>query len=377
MLPFAILLWNGAAFGKSWCASPLVVHEWGVHAMRSDGAQVAGTPLPSWFYRDTSSRPKGTTPVRELPPDSGIRDLPILQLYSPRAPLPVAIEVGFGADEARAWWPQVDRLITASAASSPEALAARASLLEARAGRDPHRSNPPLGPDPTKQLGWDLLSLAQSPASSAKPPEQPWVESLREVPGALWVNARAESDRFVFYEATTRARPDLSLERADGWSADRPHYLVRNTSAFTVHDVIILANGRAWSAPAVPPGATAGFLLDQALDRAELERWLRARWLEGAAPPQAPGLGGDECVMMRDPAIPVDASAGHRLYAPELDVLFEVWADRLLSGDTPRVIYREDTEAIDARMPISIYTDMFHFVELNRLGVVVVEGVKL
>lgn len=367
------------ASAKSWCASPLVVHEWGVHSVRTDGSAATGTPLPSWFHHDTAPAPVDGVPVWDLPADSGIRDLPVVQFYSPSRPAPVALEVGFGNDVASSWWPQVDRRVPAETAGSPAAMAARETLLRARAGRTPYGSNPPLGPDPTKQLGWDLLALSDRPASAPNPAELPWVDALRNVPNALWVDALAESDRFLFYEATTHDKPDLVLERGDSWSPVRPHYVLRNRSDWTVHDVVVIAHGRAWTAPAVPPSATAGFVLDRPLDRAALLGWLRQRWTDPAGPPLENRWDADDCVMMRDPAVPVDHSAGWRLYGPEVDVLLSVWADRLLTAgpgsDAVRIVYREDPAALDARMPLAVYTDMRHYVQLSRLGVVAVDGV--
>lgn len=85
----------------------------------------------------------------------------------------------------------------------------------------------------------------------------------------------------------------------------------------------------------------------------------------------------NDCVMMQDPAVPVESASDHRLYGPELDVLLSVWRQRLLSGPSPRLIYREDTAAVDAAMPLSVYTDMRHYADLQRLSVVLVEGVSL
>lgn len=81
--------------------------------------------------------------------------------------------------------------------------------------------------------------------------------------------------------------------------------------------------------------------------------------------------------MMRDPAVPAEDASDHRLYGPELDVLLSVWADRLLASDDIHLTYREDVAALDAAMPLSVYTDMFHDVHLARLGVVLVEGLEL
>ncbi|MEL6348465.1 MAG: hypothetical protein AAFV53_35490 [Myxococcota bacterium] len=71
--------------------------------------------------------------------------------------------------------------------------------------------------------------------------------------------------------------------------------------------------------------------------------------------------------MMRDPALPVEVAEGHRLYTAEVDVLMDVWSARLLQSDGAHLVYREDTAALDALMPVSVYTDMYHFVEWSRL----------
>ena len=81
--------------------------------------------------------------------------------------------------------------------------------------------------------------------------------------------------------------------------------------------------------------------------------------------------------MLRDPAVPVEAAEGHRLYAAEVDVLLSVWAERLLEAEGTHIVYREDVEALDALMPASLYTDMYHFIDWRRLGIVLVEGVAL
>jgi hypothetical protein len=80
---------------------------------------------------------------------------------------------------------------------------------------------------------------------------------------------------------------------------------------------------------------------------------------------------------MRDPMRPVERAADHRLYAGEVELLWSVWAERLLRADGDRVVYREDPAALDAMMPVSLYTDMYHFVEWSRLGLVVVEQLEV
>jgi hypothetical protein len=372
-----------AAQAESWCASPLVAHEWGVHVIRADGGEVEAPPLPSWFHRGEVPDTVVAEPVRDLPADSGIRTLPVVQLYAGPGwgpSVPLAIEVGFTGAEASSWFPQVDRRVDAARASTVAAVLGRTRLATERAARRPFgRDTTSLPPDPTKQLGWDQLKLSQGaePSAPLAPAEQPWVEALRQVPHALWVERGAERDRFLFYEADTHAPPDVVLQRGDTWSPERPHYVARNTSDWAVHDLLIVADGKAWTAPTVPAGATAGFLLDQPLDREAVLDRLRARWTDPAGPPVDYRWREQDCVMMRDPAVPVENARGHRLYPPELDVVLGVWADRLLAADGVHLVYREDPAALDARMPLALYTDMFHFVELDRLGLVLVEGLAL
>ena len=80
---------------------------------------------------------------------------------------------------------------------------------------------------------------------------------------------------------------------------------------------------------------------------------------------------------MRDPAVPTEDAADHRLYAAEVDVLLGVWSGRLLEDEGVHVVYREDTDALDTLMPASLYTDMYHHIDWRRLGVVLVEGMAL
>jgi len=186
----------------------------------------------------------------------------------------------------------------------------------------------------------------------------------------------AETERFVFYEADTTERPALSLERGDSWAPDRPHYVLHNTASWPVHDVFFSAGGHVFYAPAIPAGATAGFLLNEHND-ANPAQTLRALLVDSSQPSPTPQWNmSDDCVMTRDPSIPVTKATGHRLYAGEVDTLLSVWADRLFPA-TPTVVYREDAAALEALMPLSVYTDMYHYVDLSRLGLVVVENVDM
>ncbi|MFH1468675.1 MAG: hypothetical protein ABIO70_30070 [Pseudomonadota bacterium] len=377
-----LLLLSLAAHAESWCAEPLWVHEWGVEVFNADGVRRPPPGLPASFYRGAGGAPADGTPVRDLPVDSGVRALPVLQFYAPRGwgrQVPVAIEVGFTRGAASAWYPQVDTFRSAADAHDGPALAARSALLAQRATRQPFGERDPLPADPTAQLAWEALTLTPEPSAAPLPAEQPWVEALRVQP-ALWVERGAERERFVFYEADTAERPALRVERGESWAPDRPHYVLHNASGHPVHDVLVLQDhgARSFYAPQIPAGAAAGFLLDEA--QVEDPAALLKDKLVDRELPAAPAdyrWDRDDCVMGRDPALPVSAAQGHRLFADEVEAILSIWGPRLLEQRGTVILYREDPAALDALMPLSIYTDMYHFVELSRLGLVLVEGVDL
>lgn len=380
-----LLLWlSGMAQAESWCAGELIAHEWGVQVFRADSAAPESVAMPSWLHTEGPAEPVAVAePVRGLPPDTGVRTLPVVQLYAPTGwgpPVPFAMEVGFSQGEAALWFPQVDRRTPAAQANSPRAARDREALLRKRADRDAFTGQgADLGSDPTRQLGWDALTLTDKAPASVLPAEVPWVDALRAVPEALWVERGQERERFIFYEAETTEAPALVIERGGSWQPDRPHYVLHNRADWDVHDVLIVSDGVAWSAPRIPAGASAGFILGVPFDVEQTEDWLRARWIDEVqpTPPTRMNWSREDCVMMRDPAVPVEQAAGHRLYAAEVDVLLSVWAERLLAAEGTHILYREDTEALDALMPASLYTDMYHDIDWRRLGVVLVEGAAL
>jgi hypothetical protein len=263
-------------------------------------------------------------------------------------------------------------------AQSPNAQKARAELVSLRTKRDPMAgTDGVLPPDPTRQLGWESLSASTVAPAKLRDTDVAWVKTLRDMPDALWIQHGGDSERFIFYEGTAPPKPAITVERGPSWSPTRPHYILRNTSAHPVHDVVIVADGRSWQAPAIPAGATAGFLLEEKLDANALLARLRQVWSEAPAPADR-SLGMDaDCVMMRDPAIPVESASGHRLYPGEVDALLSVWGQRISASQGVHLVYREDIAALDEAMPASLYTDMYHHLEWRRLGVTLVEGMRL
>ena len=356
-----IALLTSMALAESWCAQRLDAHEWGVTWLAPAGARIPRVATPAWFERagEEHPLPASTEPVWNLPADSGIRELPLLQFHGAGS-FRVALEVGFRDGEASLWSPAAQVRTPASVANGPLAQSARQVLVQQR---QPSTAITPAprGHDPTRQLHWDRLQLVPAAPREPRATDVPWVQQARQVQ-ALWVDSGEHTDRYVFYEAHTRESPDLVVEQG---TEGPNHVILRNVGPYDVHDVVFQRDGRSWTAPRIPSGATAGFLLEDPVDPAATRRWLTERWTTTVPEPA-------ECVMMRRPAVPVETAAGHRLYQDEIELLWSVWADRLLDPVGTRILYREDPAALDERMPISLYTDMFGDPHLSRLGVVVV-----
>src|SRR5262249_13042722 len=158
--------------------------------------------------------------------DSGIRLLPIVHFYSTGAwsPVPLGYEVGFTRGEAASWYPQVDHRVPAAQANGADARAARARLIASRQSRT-YANAPALPADPTRQIEWSSLSLTNAATHTLHPSEVSWVEALRNLPGALWVNGASESERFLFYDARTSEQAAITVERGPTFGPGRHHYL--------------------------------------------------------------------------------------------------------------------------------------------------------
>jgi len=358
-----------------WCAHPLWVHEWGVHVLGPGPA----LPLPGWFHH---AGPDATRPlaVRELPPDSGVRALPVLQFYvdgAPGRPIPIGLEVGFHGGPASAWYPQVDALVAAAQANGPGAIAAKVELDVLRAMRQQYqRRNELVPPDPTKQLVWDRLTLTADAPRAPSPSDVPWVNTARAMPGALWVAGAQEAERFVFYEADTHEANPLTVARADGWDPKHRAYVLKNGSDQAVHDVFVVtreAKSYLVHIDELVAHGTARFVLeDHVASARDAEAALRATLLE--APAKTPPAG---CTMDRDPAVPVEHATSHRLYGPELDLLLSAWRERFFARPGTTIVYREDARTLDEAMPLAIYADMTTSVVLSRASLALWEGVVL
>jgi hypothetical protein len=379
------------ARAEMWCADALWVHEWGVQVFGRDGAEQA-VELPSYFHRQgpQNAGPNGP-PVRELPPDGGMRELPIVHFYSTGTwsdqTIPVGLEVGFTQGRARAWFPQVDVLRSAQDANAGPARDTRRRIVTARNALSVLGARGSIPADPTRQLEWTRLELTRQPMHAAPRTSSPWVRDLRSF-DALWVNHGSESERFVFYDATTSERAQISIARGDQYRADRRHYVMTNRSPHAVHDVFVVhRDGNdvfVFFTGQIPANASAGFVLEEhrvaanALARETRERLSTALTdAQDPAPPAQYRWGSDNCVMQRDPAQPTETAQGHRLYRHEVDAILGVWGARFFDAQGTTIVYREDVEHLSSMMPISVYTDMYRFVVLRRAGLAVWENVQL
>lgn len=372
----------GRVSAESWCAAPLHAHEWGVQAFSRRGEPLAPA-ISDHFHRRGPTDPRPTSPVRNLPPDTGERALPLIHFYSggtlTSGPIPIAVEVGFSEGDAWAWYPQVDELRSATVANGRAARQAREALLRRRAALGRNAPRVGLDGDPTAQLVWNALSLTPAPTHRPVRPSSPWVQSLRDF-GALWVNGTTESERFVFYEAATTERVPLVVTEGDRHRPGHRHYVLENRGAHAVHDVFVTRREGSrvfvFFAPSIPAGRSAGFVLEshEVTDiHAATRARLRERLVDADAPTPPTSLqwSRDDCVMMRDPAIPTTTAEGHRLYAHEVDAILAVWAPTFFDQQGTTLVYREDLAYLDHAMPLSIYTDMYNDVKLRRLGLAV------
>ena len=387
-LPALAAFAGGDARADVWCASPLWAHEWGVHVYGGDGAPLpTPVPLPSWFHTPRQpAAPTAPTSVRNLPVDSGMRELPVLHLYGQTAAaIPLGIDVGFSAGPASAWFPAVDVLRSAAEANSAAAAAARAALLTARSDRLARRSTAPVPADPTRQLGWDRLDLTATPSSPPHPDAAPWIAAARAL-DALWVNRGAESERFVFYEAHTAEPLPLALRRDSGWTATHRAYVLDNRGKHPVHDVLLIHAERGktyvFAAKTVSAGGQARFVLeDHAVADRRAATWdrLRAALVDPAQPepPKGPQPSGTPCVTDRDPAYPFERVDGHGLYRGEVELLLGVWGARFFDQPGTSVVWREDAAALAEAMPLALFTDMYHHVLIHRAGLALWERVQL
>ncbi|MDX9722241.1 MAG: hypothetical protein RBU37_15975 [Myxococcota bacterium] len=358
---FAILLASASAWAESWCASPIFVHEWGVHTFGQCSTELGeqakcpiDTKLPSYFHREGPAVNDVSRHVKDEPVDTGEREIPVIQVYSKGGwsdRIPLAVELGFANGQAQVWYPQVD----------------------AR-----------LANDEPIELVWSQLSGSETPLKPAPDTELDWILGLRKVPDALWLNHKDETERFIFYEGDSQESAALRLRKGEQYSPEKRHLLIENTSDADVEDVFLSFRGDGHSflffAPKIPAKSSAGFILEEHElsndDWAKSSRsQLRKRLLEPLALDAIDPW--TNCIMGRDPAQPYSISSGYRLYSEELEVLLALWAERFFDSQGYTLLYRESTAYVDQQVPLRVYTDMYYYVVLSRLSLALMENVLI
>jgi hypothetical protein len=399
------------ARGMSWDAVPLVVHEWGVESFDWSGNAPAAAQLPSFIYTD--KRPGTQIPVfgkrtKDLPADSGVRDKPVLYFYvtsafNPdpfkKATIPVGVEVRFANGSASAWWPQASIYRTPAqvAAAKPFDLLAWKTSVRARPLTRPYVQ--PLVPDDERfDLAWHQLTLdpfAAPTLCGAELRDDHWIKQARK-PASAFVSNGKEFEKFLFYEGRTREMPSIRIgnDREHDWGPAARNHAIVNSGDRPIYDVFAVYRGPAglWVGyisalePAIPKDPATNEIPTQSclplpdfsgsgwgMRPQEFAAKTTPRLLE-ALTSGSSIAAGSRC---RNPADPQPATADHALYPDEAAALENIWHDGLFGSDGLTVIYRESPAALDAAMPLHIYTDMYHYVKLSRCGLVVNRNIDI
>ena len=429
-----------AVAGRLWIAQPLIVHEWGVKVYNWWTGVAEQEPIPDFIYTDKRPGKPVALPaqrVRDLPPDSGMRRKPVLYFYpqsrySQQGPVSVGVEVRFAQGHANAWWPQVNVYRTPAqvARAQPFGWAAwrKERALEQRGAR---RTGLP--PDDERfELVWQNLQLTKELPKGAKLTESSlhddqWVRDARAV-DAWYISNGSETEKFLFYEGTTRQPPCIAFVPANafalGRSQDRRVYLV-NVADYPIYDVFfvyrITRRQRLWTqyVPVLPPvpdlrARKSALASDARADtpppipdrpvRAAPDEYARmyghntrqVMAIELASFDEPSGrrrMRGDEFQVrtkdrlievltsgthftrreyhgFRDPAVPQPPTKMHMLYPKEAVALEKIWHKDFFGYEGIVVLYREPPERLDEVMPLHIYTDKNFYVKLSRCGLV-------
>lgn len=404
-----------------WWARPIVVHEWGVNTFDWAGGEL-DAQLPGFSYTDKApgkalGQPKQR--ARDLPPDSGIRTKPILYFYPPEKDAisdPVLdVQVRFAFGYAAAWYPQVSTYRTPKqvAAANPIDWASwrrENGPFERIRGAKPGK---PVPEDERFELVWNGLKLnkmlpADTSLAGDDLPAEHWWLKARDVPDAWYVQQGKQAERFLFYEGKTRELPATAvISQYDLREPKKNRYIV-NVSDESIYDVLVIyraKDGKCWvdyrhelkAAPSYEPPvwnrdgtltianpSTDAMLVpkfakldaDQWLmpgDKDEYRRQTRGR-LKHAM------LGGGVLpnpMDMRDPADPQPPTKTHQLFPREAEVVLDIWEDDFFASDGLTIIYRESPAYLDRAMPLNIFTDKFHYIDLSRCGWVLNQHVPI
>lgn len=388
------------AHAEGWDAQPIDAHEWGVQSFDWQTGTPAGATLPGFMYTETKPgvpAPVDGTRVKDMEPDYGNRDKPILYFYPPggfNRDIPVGVEMRFAFGHASAWWPQVNLYRT-------PAQVAQAKPFEGPPDR-PSRVNRKIADDERFELVWQRLMLSRElPKGLTLPgkdlPRDHWVDQARNVDSAYVSNGK-EVEKYLFYEGKTTETPAIAILPPP--RQDSNHYLV-NVGDFPIHDVFAIYRDKArnvlwvkylpvmapvpivtigqdeWPYGRNEPQITALALPDfaamtpeQGLSPEAFTRMTRDRLVETLSAGVLYDAGWGWFRSLRDPARPQPPTTQSLLFPQEAFALEAIWHADFFAADGLTILYREDPAYLDQAMPLNIYTDMYHFIRLTRCGLV-------
>lgn len=421
---------------KSWTASELEVHEWGVNLYDwgSPSSEKKRPLLPKHYYTDKkpgqslprSSRVKDLFRVNDLPPNSGMRLKPLLYFYPKNGEsVQVGIEMRFKHGHANAWYPQVNVYRTPEETRDAKAINRDQWRTDVNANViniAPHPGSCPefrltraVPDDKRFELVWDSLMLnPKNKVDVKRVRSDSWVKDARKVDAATVSNGK-EAEKFVFYEGATRELPACTVIAAQNGVG----YQLVNSSHYPIYDVFVIYhkngvrhvsyaakispmarkanateidNGRIMMLPDYDALNQKGMTDEeyQAATSKRLIQVLVAKKKTDAHKPVGvkaiPTINvSDNCSAMkfgpamtlRAPAFPQRATMSHTLFTKEAVGLEKIWRNAFFQSEGITIIYRESPRALDDAMPLHIYTDIFHFITLNRCGLVCNNNVPL
>lgn len=231
------------------------------------------------------------------------------------------------------------------------------------------------------QLRWDRLHLTtggpvfertgSTPAAPPLPgedlPGDHWVKVARQV-DAAYVGNGLEAERYLFYEGRTAERPAVTAERLEGGS-----WILTNGSMHPVHNLFLDDAASLFAYIALlPPGASMEVRPEPWGKISPAERLLECLTARAG---DTGNHRGDASESFRDPAQPQGPTTQAWLHPDEARALLDSWGRDFFEGEGTRLVYREDPAALDEAMPLRIYTDMSHTIDLSRAGLVLVKGI--
>jgi hypothetical protein len=259
-------------------------------------------------------------------------------------------------------------------------------------------SQNPVPIDERFELVWNELTLNPNTQEAEESkihddlPESHWIHDARNVDAATVSNGTGgEAEKFVFYEGINTEGPKVCILFENG------SYSIVNTGNYTIYDVTCIyrrdsvrysmrldelapmpqQNLNSGKGAAVIPAMIIPPLLNMKVDALSADDQVKADQemlkREVNALVNALTKGSSllpQNVMMRDPADSQPATTMHTLYRKEAEGLAKIWSKDFFEQEGLTIIYRESPAYLDMAMPLNIYTDMYHYIQLNRCGLV-------